>query len=73
MCPRSPRKTPPRFSGRSEEGSCRFAELNEQVIPVSVKVWHWRGHISKLTLYSKPAERKAYCVINDKITESIDF
>jgi hypothetical protein len=49
------------------------AELKERVISAYVEAGHRRGRISKLNLYIKPEDRKVYYVINDKISDSIDF
>jgi hypothetical protein len=43
------------------------------MIPACVETGHQRGRISKLNLYIKPEDRKVYYVINDKISDSIDF
>lgn len=46
--------------------------VKEKVIAAYVAEGHRRGRISDLTVYLKPEERKAYYVINGKITGSID-
>jgi hypothetical protein len=50
-----------------------IAELKERIIAAYVEAGHRRGRISKLNLYIKPEDHKAYYVINDKISGSIDF
>jgi hypothetical protein len=50
-----------------------IAELKERVISAYVEAGHRRGRISKLNLYIKPEDRKVYYVINDKVSDSIDF
>jgi hypothetical protein len=50
-----------------------IAELKERIIAAYVEAGHRRGRISKLNLYIKPEDHKAYYVINDKISGSVDF
>lgn len=47
-------------------------EVKEQVIAAYVAEGHRRGRISKLEIYLKPEERKAYYVINEKTSGNID-
>jgi len=54
-------------------GEWNVDEIKEQAIAAYVAEGHQRGRISKLSLYVKPEERKAYYVINDKADGSIDL
>lgn len=47
------------------------ADIKERVLAAYVAQGHRRGRISEFTLYLKPEERKAYYVINGKITGDI--
>jgi hypothetical protein len=49
------------------------AQLKERIITAYVEAGHRRGRISKLNLYIKPEDHKAYYVINDKISGSVDL
>lgn len=55
-------------------GEWNIDEIKEKAIAAYVAEGHHRGRISKLSLYVKPEERKAYYVVNDKTPGgSIDF
>lgn len=49
------------------------AAIKEQVIADYVAAGHQKSGISSLTVYIKPEERKAYYVINDKTSGSVDI
>ncbi len=53
--------------------ACDVNEVKERVIAAYVAAGHRRGRISKLEIYLKPEDRKAYYVINAKTTGSIDI
>lgn len=48
-----------------------LAEVKERVLASYVAQGHRLGHVSDFTLYLKPEERKAYYVINGKITGDV--
>lgn len=47
--------------------------VKESAIAAYVAEGHRASSIKKLTLYVKPEERKAYYVVNDKATGSVDL
>ena len=51
----------------------RMADLMDQAKAAYVAEGHRASGIKKLALYVKPEERKAYYVINEKATGSIEF
>lgn len=47
--------------------------VKERILAAYVAEGHRKGRISELTVYLKPEERKAYYVVNNKTTGSIDI
>jgi len=54
-------------------GEWDVSELREKAIAAYTDGGSECGPIEKLTLYVKPEERKAYCVINETSNVSVDF
>ena len=56
-----------------QEGEWDLSAVKEQVVAAYVAEGHRASAIKKLTIYLKPEERKAYYVINDVATGSIEL
>ena len=56
-----------------QEGEWDLSAVKEQVVAAYVAEGHRASAIKKLTIYLKPEEGKAYYVINDKESGSIDL
>lgn len=76
----APKAAPKAAAKKSEEIFVQFggsewsvAELKEAAKAAYVAEGHRASSIKKLAVYIKPEERKAYYVINEKDTGSIDF
>ncbi len=54
-------------------GEWDVSALKEKAIAAYTADSGESGKIDKLTLYVKPEERKAYCVINETFNVSVDF
>ena len=75
-----PEKAPAQKAERVEELYLQFdgeewniSECKERAAAAYVAEGHRMSGIKKLTLYLKPEERKAYYVVNDKATGSVDL
>ena len=55
------------------DGDWKTADLVQRVKDAFVAEGHRAANIRKLALYIKPEERKAYYVINDKVSGSVDL
>ena len=55
------------------DGEWKTADLLQKARDAYVAEGHRAANIHKLALYVKPEERKAYYVVNDKSTGSIEF
>ena len=55
------------------DGEWKTADLVQRVKDAFVAEGHRAANIRKLALYIKPEERKAYYVINDKVSGSVDL
>ena len=55
------------------EGEWNLAAVKEQVLAAYAAEGHRTSAIKKLSIYLKPEERRAYYVINDKSTGSVDL
>ena len=56
-----------------QEGQWDLSAVKEQVLAAYAAEGHRTSAIKKLSIYLKPEERKAYYVINDKSTGSVDL
>ena len=75
-----PEKTPAQKPEKVEELFLEFegeqwniSDCKERAIAAYVAEGHRVSGIHKLTVYLKPEERKAYYVVNDKATGSVDL
>ena len=56
-----------------QEGQWELSAVKEQVVAAYVAEGHRVSAIKSLSLYVKPEEKKAYYVVNEKATGSIDL
>ena len=49
------------------------AEIREKVIAAYVAEGHRESSVKRLRLYIKPEDRKAYYVVNEKVSGSVDL
>ena len=49
------------------------AEIREKVIAAYVAEGHRESSVKRLRLYNKPEDRKAYYVVNEKVSGSVDL